>query len=79
MASVGTSVRDKAQKIYISKEHGKDSFGRGSPGPCTGVTINSFGTQTLSVKKSQPSYGFGTSKRPPLVTSDAPGPASYWA
>jgi len=49
-------------QIFISKDHEKGAFGEWSPGPVTGQVVNSFGKQTMSVKKSNPSWGFGTSK-----------------
>lgn len=78
-AKMGTSQRDAAKKIFISREHEKSQYGELSPGPATAPVVNSFGSQKLSVKKTYPSWGFGTSKRPPLCTNDAPGPGSYWA
>ncbi len=49
-------------QIFISKEHEKAAFGLWSPGPTTSKTVDSFGVQTLSVKKTNPSFGFGTAK-----------------
>ncbi len=55
--------------MFISKEHEKASFGENSPGPASGPRPNSFGVQTLSSKKTQPKYGFGTAKvRQPRFT-----------
>ncbi len=51
-----------APQIFISKEHEKAAFGLWSPGPVTSKAVNSFGSQTLSVKKTNPSWGFGTGK-----------------
>uniref|UniRef100_A0A7S0RKV2 Flagellar associated protein n=1 Tax=Chlamydomonas leiostraca TaxID=1034604 RepID=A0A7S0RKV2_9CHLO len=76
---IGTSNRDAAKKIFISKEHEKGAYGEWSPGPVTSKVVNSFGTQALSVKKSNPSWGFGTSKRWNMAPSEAPGPGTYWA
>lgn len=79
MAKIGTSNRDGAAKVFISKEHEKSGYGKLSPGPTTAKQIDSFGIQTLSIKKSNPSYGFGTSKRNPGYGSIAPGPGAYYA
>ena len=49
-------------QIFLSKEHEKGAYGRLSPGPTTSKVVNSFGTQALSIKKTNPSFGFGTSK-----------------
>lgn len=76
---IGTSNRDAAKKIFISKEHEKGAFGQWSPGPVTSKVVDSVGPQTLSVKKSNPSWGFGTSKRWNMAPSEAPGPGAYWA
>mmetsp|Transcript_4343 Transcript_4343/g.9399 ORF Transcript_4343/g.9399 Transcript_4343/m.9399 type:complete len:303 (+) Transcript_4343:168-1076(+) len=76
---IGTSQRDAAKKIFISKEHEKGAYGEMSPGPVTGTVVNSFGNQTLSVKKSNPSWGFGTSKRIKDYGNITPGPGTYWA
>lgn len=78
-AKVGTSTRDGSKKIFISKEHEKQSFGENSPGPATGPVVHSFGPQTLSVKKTNPSMSFGTSKRDAGYANDTPGPGTYWA
>lgn len=78
-AKIGTSNRDVAKKIFISKEHEKAAFGELSPGPVTSNMVNSFGSQTLSVKKTNPSWGFGTAKRDKGYGSDTPGPGTYYA
>ncbi len=49
-------------QVFISKEHEKSAFGEFSPGPTTGTVVNAIGPQKLSVKKSYPSWGFGTAK-----------------
>jgi len=76
---MGTSTRDQALKVFISKEHGKATFGLTSPGPATGPRPNSFGVQTLSQKKTNPTWGFGTSKRAPTYDNGVPGPGNYYA
>mmetsp|Transcript_21776 Transcript_21776/g.37140 ORF Transcript_21776/g.37140 Transcript_21776/m.37140 type:complete len:301 (+) Transcript_21776:54-956(+) len=78
-AKIGTSDRDAAKKVFISKEHEKASFGLFSPGPVTGVSVNSFGNQTSSAKKTNPSWGFGTGKRDKGNGGESPGPGTYWA
>lgn len=78
-AKIGTAQRDATKKIFISKEHEKSSYGENSPGPATGSVVNAIGNQTLSVKKTLPSWGFGTSKRSPGYGNDVPGPGTYWA
>ena len=59
---MGTSTRDSSKKIFISKEHEKATYGENSPGPASGPMVASFGVQTLSNKKTNPTIGFGTSK-----------------
>lgn len=76
---IGTSNRDANKKIFISKEHEKAAYGELSPGPATGPVVNAIGHQTLSVKKTNPSFGFGTSKRDISYGNDTPGPGTYWA
>lgn len=49
-------------QIFISKEHEKGAFGENSPGPVTSQFVSSIGSQKLSVKKSAPSWGFGSSQ-----------------
>lgn len=79
-AKIGTGTRDAFKKIFISKEHEKGAFGENSPGPVTSQFVSSIGTQRLSVKSSAPSWGFGSSKRPPLLnTTGSPGPGAYYA
>ncbi|CAG9460053.1 unnamed protein product [Pedinophyceae sp. YPF-701] len=75
----GTSTRDKANKIFISAEHEKDSFGELSPGPTTAMGHPAIGKQTVSRKKSNPSWGFGTARRQTVQVTDTPGPGTYWA
>lgn len=76
---IGTSNRDAANKIFISKEHEKSAYGMNSPGPAAGVVIAACAPQKLSAKKSYPSWGFGTSARSKGYANDVPGPGSYWA
>eukprot|EP00798_Chlamydomonas_sp_ICE-L_P011851 gene11851-14956_t len=76
---IGTSTRDAANKVFISKEHEKGMFGRDTPGPTTAPRIDSVGNQTLSAKRTNPSFGFGTAKRDNGKGSTVPGPGSYWA
>eukprot|EP00798_Chlamydomonas_sp_ICE-L_P016024 gene16024-22162_t len=78
-AKIGTSTRDGASKVFVSKEHEKSQHGRNTPGPTTCPVVHSFGTQTLSAKKTNPSFGFGTAKRDVGNRNDSPGPGSYWA
>lgn len=66
-------------QIFISKEHEKVAFGINSPGPASGPRVNSMGPQALSMKKSNPAFGFGTSKRGEKYATDTPGPGAYWA
>ncbi|KAG1677650.1 hypothetical protein FOA52_010432 [Chlamydomonas sp. UWO 241] len=78
-AKIGTSNRDQAKKVFVSREHEKCTFGEIGPGPATGPIVPCFGKQQLSVKKSNPSWGFGTGKRSPGYGADTPGPGAYWA
>jgi len=78
-AKIGTSQRDQIKKVFISKEHEKCAYGEIGPGPASGPRVNCFGKQQLSVKKSNPSFSFGTSKRAPGYGKDTPGPGAYWA
>ncbi|MEW5299046.1 MAG: hypothetical protein WDW36_002096 [Sanguina aurantia] len=76
---IGTGQRDAAKKLFISKEHEKGQYGENSPGPVTGQFVSSIGIQTLSVKSSAPSWGFGTGKRIKDYGNEAPGPGAYFA
>jgi hypothetical protein len=78
-ARIGTSTRDKADKVFISAEHEKAQYGKITPGPCTGTGHTSMGKQTLSKKKSNPTWGFGTAARKTIQVTDTPGPGTYWA
>ncbi|GAX74496.1 hypothetical protein CEUSTIGMA_g1945.t1 [Chlamydomonas eustigma] len=72
---IGTSQRDVCtKKVFISKEHEKAAFGEISPGPAIAPIIPSFGSQTISTKKTNPTWGFGTSKRSPGYDNGTPGP-----
>ncbi|KAL6748123.1 flagellar associated protein [Haematococcus lacustris] len=76
---IGTTERDAASKVFISKEHEKSQFGLTSPGPTTSNVINAFGSQVQSIKKTNPSWGFGSSKRWDGGPKDVPGPGTYYA
>lgn len=76
---IGTGQRDAFKKIFISKDHEKGAFGENSPGPVTSKFVSSIGSQTLSVKQSMPSWGFGTSRRSKGYETETPGPGSYYA
>jgi hypothetical protein len=77
---IGTSQRDVCtKKVFISKEHEKAAYGENSPGPGNGPRPDSFGNQTLSQKKSNPKWGFGTSRRGEKYDNNNPGPGSYYA
>lgn len=78
-AKIGTSRRDDAKKVFISKEHEKSCYGEIGPGPATGVHVPACAPQKSSVKKSYPAWGFGTSARSKSYSNDVPGPGSYWA
>lgn len=49
-------------QTFISKEHEKQAYGIGSPGPGTAKPYTSSGSQQLSTKHTNPTWGFGTSK-----------------
>ncbi len=72
-------VSTTSSQVFISKEHEKAAFGEIGPGPAGGPTVNSFGTQTLSHKKTNPTWGFGTSKRGAGYDNNTPGPGTYYA
>jgi hypothetical protein len=76
----GSSTRENQAKVYMSPEHEKGNFGRGSPGPCTYTLQQSVGTQRLSKDHSSASWGFGTADRwsgGPRSSDMSPGPGSY--
>lgn len=75
----GSSTRDAVKKIFISTEHEKAQYGENSPGPITASMRSAMGSQQLSAKKSNPSWGFGTSKRQTVQIAEGPGPGSYYA
>uniref|UniRef100_A0A383WC15 Flagellar associated protein n=1 Tax=Tetradesmus obliquus TaxID=3088 RepID=A0A383WC15_TETOB len=77
--SFGKSTRDASKKTFISKQHEKQAYGIGSPGPGTAKPYTSSGSQQLSTKHTNPTWGFGTSKRLKDYNNDAPGPGTYYA
>jgi len=78
-AKFGTSTRDGMKKQFISVEHEKGTYGENSPGPVTAGPNTSMGKQTLSRKKTKPSWGFGTAERKTVQVTSTPGPGAYWA
>jgi len=75
----GTATRDNMKKQFISTEHEKSSYGENSPGPVTADLRSSMGKQELSMKKTNPKWGFGKAKRKTIETTDNPGPGAYYA
>ncbi|PRW45654.1 histidine triad (HIT) [Chlorella sorokiniana] len=75
----GSGTRDQANRLFISAEHEKGSFGTCSPGPVTANPASSMGRQVQSSKSSAGSIGFGTGKRLADHASDVPGPGAYYA
>lgn len=49
-------------QTFISKEHEKQSYGEGTPGPSTAQPYDSYGKQSLSTRSTSPGWGFGTSR-----------------
>jgi len=78
----GSSDRDQAAKVYISKDHEAATGGRDAPGPgqykITSMTGNNI---VSSTKKTSQAFGFGTSSRfRDTFKKDgfyAPGPGAY--
>lgn len=66
-------------QIFISKEHEKGAYGENSPGPVTSQFVSAIGEQKLSVKKSAPSWGFGSGLRIKPYDTPTPGPGAYFA
>mmetsp|Transcript_17254 Transcript_17254/g.42808 ORF Transcript_17254/g.42808 Transcript_17254/m.42808 type:complete len:292 (+) Transcript_17254:51-926(+) len=62
----GSSVREQAQKVYISKSHSVDVLGIDSPGPVYGLSGATPG----------PKFGFGTNKRAGLENPNSYPPTS---
>ncbi|KAG1675250.1 hypothetical protein FOA52_016281 [Chlamydomonas sp. UWO 241] len=82
MIGMGTSSRNGAGRLYISREHDRCSAGAVSPGPASTGPNSAIGRQPLSPSKNSPSFGFGTSQRSPVGRSSTPGtvgPGSYYA
>eukprot|EP00892_Ulva_mutabilis_P007404 jgi/Ulvmu1/5035/UM021_0052.1 len=80
--SFGTSDRDQARKVYMSREHEKGQKGDFSPGPTTAQQWSGSGRQILSKKKTQPRCAFGTATRFGKYyysSAVSPGPAAYAA
>jgi len=83
--SFGTGDRESLRKVYVSKDHSKDSFGMGSPGPGNLMLKSSMGLQVDSRKKSSGGWGFGSAKRFSSVGGPkgsgrgrfGPGPGAY--
>ena len=59
----GTSNRDQAAKVYISKDHEASTGGRASPGPAVYDYRASVGPQVIGTKESSPLWTFGTEGR----------------
>ena len=84
----GTATRDQVQKVYITSDHNKALFGRGSPGPSTYMLNPAMGKQRLSSgpsgysrsskNQSQPSWVMGKAERfEPDRAIQMPGPCAY--
>ena len=59
----GSSTRDNTSKVFLTPDHEKVNFGKGSPGPLTYTLTPATGKQTLSSRREAPSYGFGSNDR----------------
>lgn len=76
----GTSTRNGARGVYLSKEHGKVLHGVGTPGPMTAQCVSAFQRQAMSRKETLPAYRFGSARRLDRHLQDtAPGPCTYCA
>ncbi len=49
-------------QTFISKEHEKQAYGQGTPGPITANPYSGSGKQSLSTRSTNPKWGFGTGK-----------------
>ena len=59
----GTTTRNAQEKVFLSQEHTKADFGKGSPGPAAYATKSSMAKQVLSKNDSSPSWKMGTDQR----------------
>lgn len=80
---IGTSTRDGMTRVFISREHGKGSHGRDTPGPAADYHIRgSIGRQVSSKQATRPSSAFGRSSRWAADERErrqncGPGPGAY--
>jgi len=59
----GSSTRDNASKVFISKTHEKSSGGKEGPGPQAYESRSGIGRQVEARQKSHACWGFGTETR----------------
>jgi hypothetical protein len=61
--SFGTTTRDGQEKVFLSADHTKADYGKGSPGPAVYSIKSSLAGQVLSQKATAPSWKMGTDHR----------------
>jgi len=75
--SFGSCQREQRNKVYISPDHEKSSYGMNSPGPASVGGKSSLGRQSSSKNPSGSSWSFGSAKRFVYNESRTPGPGTY--
>ena len=75
----GSSTRDQAEKIFMSREHSKLASKSISPGPAGYTMRSTVGPQVDGAILSQPMWAFGSDKRfnGEIPKDKVPGPGSY--
>lgn len=79
----GASTRDGCAKVFISGRHGKNLYGRGSPGPAASYQLDgALGKQVASTKGQSPRAAFSKESRfrrheKELRSNTVPGPGAY--
>ncbi|CAG9466556.1 unnamed protein product [Pedinophyceae sp. YPF-701] len=58
-----STTRSAAARVYISKDHERAILGSASPGPSKYRAYSSIGSQSVSPRKTSPSFGFGSGGR----------------
>lgn len=77
--SFGSSTRDQQERRFLTKDHEKSSYGKGSPGPGTANPWSGVSKMTEATKKTSAYTKFGHDRRFKGYGKDVPGPGAYAA
>lgn len=73
----GRATRDQVEKVFLSLDHDKSNYGKGSPGPSYYNWKSALGKQYHSQKRTSPSVAFTQANRFRYGYDDMPGPGQY--